>query len=301
MPARGPAGDEQPPGIEAELLRVIDQIGEGKIDLRDDLGQPGFGRERIADAHHVDPVHPRSFRDEGKAVLVVALPVAAMDEHDQRRVDRARREIVEALTRATAIGNVELVRWGRGAHRGALLASARHQLGAVRHGRAAVVARIERGLVHAAINRCSGRGPLGSVRHATPPNVLRLSPRIHRAGAASRCGYRRRQMPGLARSKHRAVRGDWDRGGAGGRPQLARDLAAGGPGAALQHVRHREAVAEAEHLPHCRQQPVHQCHGQRAPLDDQLGGDLMLDVWIDRIARCDQAEIDEKAAIAIFR
>src|SRR6266480_3833522 len=84
------------------------QVGESGANLFDDLGEADLRRQRIADNGNIDAMGTRPFRDEGKGLLLIALPIAAMNKDEQRRLRRTGWEIVKAGPRPGAIGDVEL-------------------------------------------------------------------------------------------------------------------------------------------------------------------------------------------------
>jgi len=109
---------------------------------------------------------------------------------------------------------------------------------------------------------------LSALRHPSFGVAQSLHPGRHRAAGTDglfeivrweRRALRPRASHGgeVACSEHRAVGGDGNRGGAVRRAKLARDPAAGAPGAALQHVRHGEGGVEAEPATHEIDQRVH--------------------------------------------
>ncbi len=103
------------------------QPAHGLGDLLDDGRQGRLGRQRIAQERDVHAVRQGPCRHAGERLLGVALPVAAMDEGEQRRLGRAAAEQVELVARARAHrrdrgsrrARLEAVRCARSSRRGA--------------------------------------------------------------------------------------------------------------------------------------------------------------------------------------
>src|SRR6516164_7249551 len=119
-----PAADEQPITVEPELVGAIAQNAERLTNFSDDVGETGLRRQRVADDGDVDAVGARSVGEEGEHVLVVALPIAAVNEHEQRRPRRAAGEVIEARARPAAVGNTEARNSRQRASQSALSATA---------------------------------------------------------------------------------------------------------------------------------------------------------------------------------
>jgi len=77
-----PAADEKPIAVEAELVGAFAENAERLTDFFNDVGEANVRRQRIADDGDVDAVGARSLGDEGEDVLVVALLIAAVNEHE---------------------------------------------------------------------------------------------------------------------------------------------------------------------------------------------------------------------------
>jgi hypothetical protein len=75
------------------------------MNLADDFGQRSFRCKRIADQRHVDAVRQRTRGDERKRLLVVALPIAAVNEGKQRRISRATIQNRPLRPKSRVIGN----------------------------------------------------------------------------------------------------------------------------------------------------------------------------------------------------
>ncbi len=61
-----------------------------------------------------------------------------------------------------------------------------------------------------------------------------------------------------------------------------------------------KAGTERKLAAHQLHQPVHQGHGQRAPFDDELRGNVVRRLRVGRRTRTNGAEIDQQAAVSIF-
>ena len=93
--------------ITAELLRVVDHPRDGRAHLRDDLVEPRRRRQRVFHEGQVEPGVEDALAQEGVRLLVVHLPVAAVDVHERRRRRHAAVEDVEALPRTRAVADVD--------------------------------------------------------------------------------------------------------------------------------------------------------------------------------------------------
>src|SRR6516162_5939159 len=79
------------PPRKAGCSDTIAQNAERLTNFSDDVGETGLRRQRVADDGDVDAVGARSVGEEGEHVLVVALPIAAVNEDEQRRPCGCRR------------------------------------------------------------------------------------------------------------------------------------------------------------------------------------------------------------------
>jgi hypothetical protein len=119
-----PAADINVAAIEAEVPGAVGEEDQRLADLCDDVGQPRVGRERVSGNGDVDAVRARARRHKGEPLLLIALPVAAVDEHKQRRMTNPARKVVECGPRTRAVAQVETGPWLR-ADRGTRLPPAR--------------------------------------------------------------------------------------------------------------------------------------------------------------------------------
>src|SRR5262249_59618307 len=82
VPPGRPAADIDVAAIESEVISAIGKEGQRLADLRDNVGQPGVGRERVSRNGDVYAMRARPRHYEAEPLLLVALPVAAVDEHE---------------------------------------------------------------------------------------------------------------------------------------------------------------------------------------------------------------------------
>src|SRR5260221_2624024 len=97
--------DEEPIAVEAEIAAALAKDRERATNFSDDVSEARLRRQRIAD--DFDPVGARPVGEKGEHVLVVALPITTVNEHEQRRLGLARGEVIEPRARAACIGNIE--------------------------------------------------------------------------------------------------------------------------------------------------------------------------------------------------
>jgi len=102
------------------------------------------GDERIVGDRHADAGFDQWRSQPREVRLVERAPIAAVQEHEERRSRRGRRKEVELLGRRVAVGDVAEHR-GAAAHRGRLVGPAREDAGGVGDRRAGVVFAIEPG------------------------------------------------------------------------------------------------------------------------------------------------------------
>ena len=73
-------------GIETERIRVSNEKLQRMTDLHDDLGERRFGREDVIQIGHREAVAQHAFRELSVLVLRAGLPIAAVQEHPERRI-----------------------------------------------------------------------------------------------------------------------------------------------------------------------------------------------------------------------
>ena len=180
MSAGRPAADEQLRRDRSQNRRHARKDNVSDLaDLGDDIGQAHVRRERVADQSDVDPVRTRSVRDEGEHVLVVALPIAAVNEDEQRRLALPpRRNSRDARAGGCRRRTSRRV---RGPARTAALRSRPRAISSALSATAAavVVGGIERGPVHAAVDRSRC-----VVRMCPPSQAVRFE-----LARGARCGW----------------------------------------------------------------------------------------------------------------
>ena len=101
------SGHEDARGVAADLLRVLDHPRHRAPDFADDLIHARRRRERVLDQRQVEAGAPHPLAEERVRLLVVHLPVAAVDVDERGRRRRARRKDVEPVARADAVAEVE--------------------------------------------------------------------------------------------------------------------------------------------------------------------------------------------------
>src|SRR5262249_55416639 len=122
----------------------------------------------VAGCGDVDAMRAGTVRDEGERFLLVALPIAAMNEHKKRRLLFPAREIVEAGTRSRPIDDVEPGA-GRCPNDGASFAPTRQPLRTVSHRSAVVIRGIKGRPIHPAIDRGACGASLIEILHVSLP------------------------------------------------------------------------------------------------------------------------------------
>ncbi len=116
------AGDEDPVRIEALRGAMAVQPGEAVADLATIASIVDRGRQIVADQRDRGAGRDQRLGDEREVLAIAALPVAAVDEGEQRRPGgRVRQEQIDRLARAVAIGEIEAAR--RAPRKAALVAS----------------------------------------------------------------------------------------------------------------------------------------------------------------------------------
>src|SRR5262249_38738927 len=107
MPSGRPAADKEPIAVEAKIVGALAQNRERTTNFCNNVGEARLRRQRIAEQGDIDAVGSRSLGTKGDQVLVVALPIAAVNEDEQRRLERAAGEVIEPRAGPACIGDVE--------------------------------------------------------------------------------------------------------------------------------------------------------------------------------------------------
>ena len=107
MPTGGVPADEHATGITPELLGVLDDPRDRFPYFGDDLVEPRRRRQRVFDHRQVEARREDALAQEGVRLLVVRLPVAAVDVDERGRRRPAAREEVQTLPRAVAVAEVD--------------------------------------------------------------------------------------------------------------------------------------------------------------------------------------------------
>ena len=60
---------------------MFSEPSHGAAHLRNDAVEPGRRRQRVLDDGEIDPERKQALGEEGEILLVVHLPIAAVDKH----------------------------------------------------------------------------------------------------------------------------------------------------------------------------------------------------------------------------
>ena len=115
------------------------------------------GRQRVFDDREIDPERKQALGEEGEILLVVHLPIAAVDKRKRRRLRIGGEKQIEPLARRIAVGEVETT----GVfvpHLGAACRPIGDNRVALGDGCGVVVGGIELGTVHSAVQHGVGSG-----------------------------------------------------------------------------------------------------------------------------------------------
>src|SRR5262249_19232396 len=114
---------------------------------------------------NINAVRARPFGDEGEGLLLIALPIAAVNKDEERRVSRPAGEVVKTRPWPRAIGDVELEA-ACGANSSASLAPACQPVRTVYDCGTVVVGGIERRAIHSAVDGAHANAPSRARAHA---------------------------------------------------------------------------------------------------------------------------------------
>src|SRR5271166_5394521 len=103
-------GDVEPGGVGAIITEMFGEPMHRAAYLGDDAVEPRRRRQRVFDDCEIDPERQQTFGEEGETLLVVHLPIAAMNEREGGRLGISGEEQIEPLSRAVAVGKVEMTR-----------------------------------------------------------------------------------------------------------------------------------------------------------------------------------------------
>src|SRR5258705_12911113 len=149
MPAGRPARHDQLAGPDAMAAALVAEPANGGVGLRHDVAQARVRRQGVAGQRDVEARRHRAFRQEAENLLGVALPIAAMEEHEQGCIRGAIAENVDPVALARPIAQVERIGMAFAQARAALR-PLRDPGGAVGDRGAVVVGRVELRARHAA-------------------------------------------------------------------------------------------------------------------------------------------------------
>ena len=86
---------------------MFGQPPHGAAYLRNDAVEPRRRRQRVFDDREIDPERKQTLREEGEILLIVHLPIAAMDKPKRGRLRIGGEKQIEPLARSIAVGKVE--------------------------------------------------------------------------------------------------------------------------------------------------------------------------------------------------
>src|SRR5438270_14084300 len=75
--------------------------------LADNAIEPRRRGQRVFDDREIDPERKQALGEEGKTLLVVHLPIAAVDKHKRGRLRIGREKQIEPLARSLAVSEVK--------------------------------------------------------------------------------------------------------------------------------------------------------------------------------------------------
>ena len=129
---------------------MFGQPPPGAAYLGNDAFEPGRRSQRVFDDREINPERKQALGEEGKTLLVVHLPIAAVDKRKRGRLRIGGEKQIEPLARGVAVGKVEMAGVST-PHPGA----ARRPIGdnrvALGDSSGVVVGGIELGTVHSAV------------------------------------------------------------------------------------------------------------------------------------------------------
>src|SRR6266851_1785453 len=93
--------------IAAELFRVVDHPDHRAPDFIHDLVHARGRRQRVLDQRQIEPDDAETLAEERVRLLVVHLPVAAVDVGERWRAGRPAGEDVESVTGTVTVAKIE--------------------------------------------------------------------------------------------------------------------------------------------------------------------------------------------------
>src|SRR5262245_34652600 len=109
MPTRGPAGDDDRP-LDAVLAGLGVEPVERALQLVGDLRQARLWRQRVAAQGRRPTTGQRTLGEAGEDLLAAALPIAAVDVDEARRLRIIGRIQVPLVALSVSIGQIEVLR-----------------------------------------------------------------------------------------------------------------------------------------------------------------------------------------------
>ena len=93
--------------VEAKLFAIAPEMGKGAANLVDELLKRDRGTKSVLDIGKTNSRLNKGVREESVILLLVPLPVAAMDKREERWVFVFWQEQVECFARAVAVSEVD--------------------------------------------------------------------------------------------------------------------------------------------------------------------------------------------------
>src|SRR6516225_245410 len=121
--------------------------------------EPSHRGKRVFDNREIDPERQQALSEEGKTLLVVHLPIAAVDKRKRGRLRISGEKQIEPLARSLAVSEVE-TSGVFAPHPGTACRPIGDDRVALRDRRGVVVGGIELGAVHSAVQHGAGSGRL---------------------------------------------------------------------------------------------------------------------------------------------
>jgi hypothetical protein len=136
---------------------MLGEPPHGAAHLGNNAVEPRRGRQRVFDDREIDPKRKQALGEEGEALLIVHLPIPAVNKRKRRCFRIGGKKQIEPLARGVAVGKVEMS--GVFApHPRATCCPARDNRVALGDSRGVVVSGIELGTVHSVVQHGEGSG-----------------------------------------------------------------------------------------------------------------------------------------------
>src|SRR6516162_6053816 len=139
----------------------------GTAYLGNNAFEPRHRGKRVLDNREIDPERQQALGEEGEILLVVHLPIAAVDERKRGRLWIGGEKQIEPLARSLAVSEVE-TSGAFAPHPGTACRPIGDNRVALRGRRGVVVSGIELGTVHSAVQHGAGSGSQVVGRYSVP-------------------------------------------------------------------------------------------------------------------------------------